>query len=90
MTLEPSPQIFNRVEIGRISWQEFNPDLSVQPVHILAHLFAVVRSQTVPDHQQGAFDLGSERLEKFDNLFFLDAALIQSEIELAAREGGNA
>ena len=74
MSFEPGPQIFNRVEVRRISWQEFNADLPVQPVHILVHPFAVMRSQTVPDHQQGTFDLGSERFEKFDNLFFLDAA----------------
>lgn len=89
MPLEPGPQIFNRVEVGCVGWQKFNFDLPAQPSHILVHLFAMVRSQTIPDHQQRTFDLELERLQEFDHLLLPDAALIQAEIKVVARERGD-
>ena len=38
-----------------------------------------MRFQAVPDDQQRLFQMGLERFEKFDNLFLLDAALVQPE-----------
>jgi hypothetical protein len=42
--------------------------------------------QAIPDHQQGLPDLRVQRLKEFNNLFFLDAALVQPEQDEDARE----
>ena len=89
MTLKPSPQILDRIQFGRVSWQECQLDMAVQSVQILAHQLAAVRLQTIPDHQQWLLEMGFERLQEFDDLFFLDASLMQSEQAVGARQPGD-
>lgn len=53
--------------------------MPVQAVDVVAHKVAAVRPGTIPDHQQGLFEMRLERLEELDKLFFLDAAFVNSE-----------
>ena len=45
VALEPGPQIVDRIEVGRVGWQERNLDVTAQRVQIVAHEVAVVPSQ---------------------------------------------
>ena len=45
-----------------------------------------MRLQAIPDDQQWPLQVGLERLEEFDDLFLLDAALVQPEQAVAARQ----
>src|ERR1035437_8577250 len=42
VALEPSPQIFDRIEVGRVGWQVRNLDVTAQRVEIVAYEVAVV------------------------------------------------
>ena len=79
MTLEPSPQVLDRVQVGRVRRQESNLDMSIGAVQILPHQFRPVRLETIPDNQERSLEMGFERLEKFDDLFLFDAALVETE-----------
>ena len=87
--LEPCPQILDRIHVGRVGRQECQLDMTVQPIQILAHQFAAVRPQSIQDNQQGLLEMGLERLQEFDDLFFLDAPLVQAEQTVGARQPGN-
>lgn len=87
--LEPCPQILDRIHVGRVGWQECQLDMTVQPVQILAHQFAAMRSQSVQDNQQWLLEMRFERLQEFDDLFFLDAPFVQTEQTVGARQPGN-
>ena len=89
VSLEPSPQIFDRIEVGGVGRKKGNVDVPVQSVEIIAHQMAAMRLQAIPDHQQGLLEMGLQRFEKFDDLFFLDAALVQPEQTVGAREPCN-
>lgn len=76
MAFEPGPQIFHRIEVWRVGRQECDLDMSVQAVEIVAHDVAAVRLGSIPDHQQGPFEMSLEGLEEFDKLLLLDTALV--------------
>jgi hypothetical protein len=59
--LQITPEVFHRIEFWGISRQERKLDVHIVPFDILAHDFALMRLQTVPDNQQGAGDLPGER-----------------------------
>ena len=54
---------------------------------VLAHQRTGMRLQAIPDDKQWLLQVGLERLEKFDNLFLLDAVLVQPEQAVRARQG---
>ena len=89
MTLEPRPQVFDRVHVWRVWRQECDMDVSVQTVQIIAHQTTAVSPQAVPDHQQGLLQMGLERFEKFHDLFLFDAALVQPKQTVGARQSCN-
>src|SRR5882757_7724993 len=86
MSLEPGPQVFDGIQVRCIRWQECNLDVSSQAVEILAHQATAMCLQAIPDDQQRLLQMGLERLQKFDDLFLLDAALVQSEQTVGTRE----
>ena len=51
MSLEPGPQVFDRVHVGRVGRQECNLNVTVQAVQVLAYESTSMRLQSVPDHQ---------------------------------------
>ena len=89
MALEPSPQVLDRVHVGRVRWQEGDYDVAVQTVEVLAHQATAMSPQSIPDDQQRLLQVGLERLEEVDNLFLLDAALVQTEQAVGARNSGD-
>ncbi|MBS1179283.1 MAG: hypothetical protein H6R06_3695 [Proteobacteria bacterium] len=64
-------------------------DFSVGRVEVLAHEPAAVRLQAVPDDQQRPLQVRPQRLEEFDVLLLLDAALVQPEHAVRAGQAGN-
>jgi hypothetical protein len=89
MPFEPGPQVLHGVQVQRIGPQECDLDISGQAVQILAHQAAAVRFQAIPDDQQRLLQMGLERLEEFDDFFFLDAALVQPEQAVGAAQASD-
>ena len=89
MTFEPGPQVLDGIHVRRVRWQEGDLNVAVQTVEVLAHQATAMRLQAISDHQQRLFQVGLERLEEFDDLFFLDAALVQTEQAVGTRQSGN-
>ena len=74
MGLQITPEIFHRLEFWRTGGQEHQLDVHVAPFEVLAHHFAFMRLQTIPDDEQGAEDLTGECREEFDDPGTFDAA----------------
>jgi hypothetical protein len=89
VSFEPGPQIFDGIHVRCVRRQERDLDVSGQAVHVLAHQPTAVRLQAIPDDQQRLSQVGLERFEKFDNLFLLDAALVQPEQAVGARQASD-
>lgn len=89
MPLEPRPQIFDGIEVGGIGRKKGDLDVPVQRIEVVAHQTAAMRLQAIPDYQQGLLQMRFQRFEKFDNLLFLDAALVQPEQTVGACNPGN-
>src|ERR1019366_1095074 len=86
MTLEPSPEVFDRIEVGRVRRQEGDLDMPVDRIQILAHQSAAVSLQSIPDHQQWLTQVSLERLQELDDLFLLDTALVQPKQVIGASQ----
>lgn len=89
VALEPGPQVFDRVHVGRVGRQECNLNVPVHTVQVLAHQATTVRLQIIPDHQQQLLQVGLERLEEIDDLLILDATLMKPEQAVRARQSGD-
>ena len=75
MTLEPSPQIFDRIQIGRVRRQESNLDVAIDAVQVIPHQFRPVRLEAIPDNQERLLEVGFECLEKLDDLFLFGSSV---------------
>ena len=53
MPFEPSPKIFDRVQIGSVRRKKRNLDMTVQAIEVIANPSTAMWLRTVPDHQQG-------------------------------------
>ena len=89
VTLEPCPKIFDRIQIGRVRGKKGDLDMAVDRIQVVAHHMAAVRPQAIPDHQQGLSQVRFERSRECDDLFFFDAALVQPEQAVGARQTGD-
>ena len=89
VSLEPGPQIFDRIEVGGIGRKKGNPDVPVQRVEVVAHQMAAMRLQAIPDHQQGLLEMRLLRFEEFDDFLLFDTSLVQPEQEVGAAQPGN-
>ena len=63
--------------------------MSVGGIEIVVHQSTAVCLQAIPDHQQGLLQVILERLEEGHDFFLLDAALVQPEHAVAARQTGD-
>src|SRR5664280_1547271 len=81
MTLEPSPQEFDGVQVRRVRRQERHLHGTLGAVQVLAYELAAMSLQTVPDDQQRPLQMGAQRLEELDVLLLLDRAFVQAEQE---------
>ena len=85
VSLEPGPQVFDRIQIWGIGRKEGDLDVSVQRIQVVAHQATSMRFQSIPDHQQRLLEMGLQSLEEFDDLLLLDASLVQSKHAVGAR-----
>lgn len=79
MSLEPGPEIFDRIEVRRVRWQECDLNVPIGAVEVFAHQFRLVCPESIEDDQQRLLQMRFERLEKLDNLLLLNAALVEAE-----------
>ena len=89
LSFEPGPQVLDRIHVRRVRWQEGDLDVPIHATQILAHQAAAMSPQTIPDNQQRLLEVSLDRLEEFDDLFFLDAALVETEQAVGARESSD-
>ena len=89
LALEPGPQVFHGIEIGRVGRQIRDLDVTGQVVQVVPHQVTAVCLQTIPDDQQRLRQVCLKGVEEFDNLLFLDTALVQPEQAVGAGKTGN-
>src|SRR5512144_434123 len=87
--LQVGPDRLDRIELGSVRRQEGNRDLAVLLFEPLAHPPAFVRADAVPNDQQLAPDLALERAKELDDLFAVDRAVDEAEVEAPPRQAGN-
>ncbi len=88
MLLEPGP-ILHGIHVRRARRQECHLNVSGQAVQVRAHQMTAMRLQAIPDDQQWLLQVGFERFEEFDDLFLLDAALVQPEQAVGTRQASD-
>lgn len=79
MSLEPCPEIFDRIQVRRVRRQKCDLNVTIGAVEVLPHQFRFVCPESIEDDQQRLFQMRLERLEKLDDLFLLDAAFVETE-----------
>ena len=89
IALEPGPQVFHGIEIGRVWRQIRDLDVTGQVVQVVPHQVTAVCLQPIPDDQQRLLQVRLEGVEEFDNLLFLDTALVQPKQAVGAGKTGN-
>ena len=72
VALEPGPEIFHRVQIGRVGGQQSHLDSALRAVEVVAHDAALVLCRAVPDDEQLALQVCAKRLEELDDLAVLE------------------
>src|SRR5689334_1616792 len=77
MSLEPCPEIFDRIQVRRVWRQKCNLNVAIGAVEVFADQLRFVCPEAIEDDQQRLFQMRLERLEKLDDLFFLDAAFVE-------------
>jgi hypothetical protein len=75
------PQVFDRVEFGRIRRQAFEDDSSLGGGHVVAHQGAAMNGRSIPKNQQPALDVPLQVLEELNDLRAFDAALMDLKVE---------
>ena len=73
--LEPGPEVFDRIQIGRVTGQQCHLDGAIRAVEVLAHDAALVLRCAVPHDHQPAPELRAQRFEEFDDLRAFDRAV---------------
>jgi len=61
--LEPSPRVFNRIQIGGVGTKNGDLDVSVQRIQFVAREATSMRFQSIPDHEQRLPEMGLQSLE---------------------------
>src|ERR1700690_160136 len=89
VVLEMAPDVFGRIQFGRVGGQLFDLNGTVQGLQVVAHERRAMGSQSVPDDQQRLADLLPEGVQELDDLRSLDGAGKESEIEAAEGDSGN-
>lgn len=87
--LEVAPDVLNRIEFRRIGWQVVKDDTIALGLDECAHQSALVGLEAVPNDQQLALDLARERGQELHQLWALDAAGEEPEVEVPEGHAGN-
>ena len=69
MTLEPGPQVLDRIQLGRVGGQSRDQDFTLCGVNIVGHDAAAVRFGTIPKYEQPAAQVALECFEEFHCTF---------------------
>lgn len=86
MSLEPSPETFNRIQVRRVWRHEGELNVAIGTVEIFANQFRFVRRESIEHYQQRLLQM---RLEKLDDLFLLDAAFVEAEQIVRSGQSSN-
>src|SRR5665213_289851 len=86
VALEPSPQVFDGVEVRRVGRQQRHLDPALGAVELLAHDAALVLGSAVPDDQQLSLELCAQGFQELHDLRALDGAVVEPEQEVRARQ----
>src|SRR6478735_2553766 len=89
VALEPSPQVFDGIEFGRVGRQEGQLQTAPGAVDIVAHQPRAMRPQSVPDDEQSLPKLATQRFEEDNDLLAFDCSREQSETAGAQRQSRN-
>lgn len=74
MLLPVRPQVFDRIQFGRVGRQEFGDQTALARFHIAANRRTTVGRQPVPDNQQRLANLPPQRLQELNHLRRFDRA----------------
>src|SRR6516225_11167745 len=85
MLLTVAPDVFDRIELRRVSRQKLQLDLPVLAGDKFAHQPAAMNRQPIPDDRQPAGNMSLQVLQKLDYLRSLDGAGEQAEVKVPDR-----
>jgi hypothetical protein len=83
------PDIFRRVQLGRIAGQVFHHDRPIGRRQIIRHHCAAVSRQSIPDDEQLAANLFQQAAQEVHNLLFLDGTLHKAKVKLTVAQRRN-
>lgn len=89
MGLEMTPQVFHRVEFGRIRGQPFHLHPTACTGHVLAHQLAPVDRGPVPENQQFAGHMLLQVLEEFDDVGPFEGSGMNLKVEAQQHQTAN-
>ncbi len=79
---EVTPNVFDRIEFGRVGRQGGGVDTSLETIEVLAHEPTAMDNGSIPEDQQFARQLSLQVLQKLDNLGTLDRTRKEFKIEV--------
>src|SRR5450755_93091 len=89
VVFEMAPDVFGRIQFGRVGRQLLDLNGAVQGLQVFAHERRAMRSQSVPNDQQWLADLLAEGMKELDDLRPLDGAGKEPEVKAAEGDSGN-
>ena len=88
MLLPVAPQVFDRVQLGRVGGQVLGLDVALRVAEELLHQSAAMRRQAIPHDEQRTLHVAHQRLEEVDHLGTADGVGIETEVEVVERDSG--
>lgn len=82
MFLEVRPQILDGIEFGRIGRQGSDLQAALSGGDELFDQLAAMNGRSIPEDQQGCLQVAQERFEELDDLWTLDGAGMDLEVEV--------
>lgn len=89
MVLQITPDVLDRVEFGRVSWQELQLDALIISLDVIPNQSAPVCSQPIPDDEQGTVNLPTQRPKELHQLRCPDRSGEQTKVKLPEGDTGN-
>ncbi len=82
MLLEVRPDVFDRVQLRRVSRKAANLDPAVECIEILSDELAAVSGKAVPDDDEFTGDAAQQMIEEDDQVFPTDSLVEDFEVEV--------
>lgn len=80
--LQVSPDVFHRIEFGRVSGEAAGDDPPVERIEVLADEAASMRRQPVPDDRQLSRNGALQMLKEHHKVFALDRTLEHVKVKV--------